>query len=100
MTYEHGAGLPVLREAIAAYLNRARGVVAHPDQVVVIPSAQAGFATAALCTADPGEVIAMEDPGYHNARALFVATGANVAPVPVGGEGIDVAARPDNAGNP
>ena len=92
MTYEHGAGLPVLREAIATYLNRARGVVAHPDQVVVIPSSQAGFAIAALCIADPGDVIAMEDPGYHNARTLFVATGARVAPVPVDGEGIDVAA--------
>ena len=53
MTYENGAGLPVLREAIAAYLNRARGVVAHPDQVVVIPSSQAGFAIVALCVDRP-----------------------------------------------
>jgi GntR family transcriptional regulator/MocR family aminotransferase len=92
LTYENGGGLPVLREAIATYLNRARGVVAHPDQVVVIPSSQAGFAVAALCVADPGDVIAMEDPGYHNARTLFVGIGAKVAPVPVDGEGIDVAA--------
>jgi GntR family transcriptional regulator/MocR family aminotransferase len=34
----------------------------------------------------------MEDPGYHNARTLFVGVGAKVAPVPVDGEGIDVAA--------
>ena len=92
MTYDHGAGLPILRQAIASYLNRARGVVAAPDQVVVIPSAQAGFSISALCIADPGEVIAMEDPGYHNARTIFIASGAKVAPVPVDGEGIDVAA--------
>ncbi len=92
MTYDHGSGLPVLRQAIATYLNRARGVVAGPDQVVVIPSAQAGFTISALCIADPGEVIAMEDPGYHNARSIFIAIGAKVAPVPVDGDGIDIGA--------
>ncbi|HET7714563.1 MAG TPA: PLP-dependent aminotransferase family protein, partial [Bauldia sp.] len=92
MTYESAAGLPILREAIASYLNRARGVVAGPHQVVVVPSSQAGFATAAFCLAEPGEVIAMEDPGYHNARTVFIGAGAAVAPVPVDDEGIDVVA--------
>jgi GntR family transcriptional regulator/MocR family aminotransferase len=95
LTYENAAGLPVLREAIASHLNRARGVVAGPHQVVVIPSSQAGFGTVALCVADPGQVIAMEDPGYHNARTLFLGAGAAVAPVPVDEEGIDVAALAD-----
>jgi GntR family transcriptional regulator/MocR family aminotransferase len=58
--------------------------------VVIVPSAQAAFATAAICTTDPGEVIAMEDPGYHNARHLFAAAGAVIAPVGVDDAGIDV----------
>jgi GntR family transcriptional regulator/MocR family aminotransferase len=91
MTYDNAAGLLVLRRAIAAHLNRARGVVAEPDQVVVIPSAQAGFMISALTTTDPGEVIAMEDPGYHNARTVFLGAGARIAPVRVDAEGIDVA---------
>lgn len=33
--YLAGSGVPQLRTAIADYLNRVRGTLAHPDQIVI-----------------------------------------------------------------
>jgi GntR family transcriptional regulator/MocR family aminotransferase len=45
----------------------------------------------------PGEVAALEDPGYPPAHACFTATGARVVPVPVDREGLIVGKLPDKA---
>src|SRR5690606_10981050 len=45
-----------------------------------------------------GARVAMEDPGYPDARAIFRVSGADVTPVPVDGDGIDTSAIPRDAG--
>ena len=45
----------------------------------------------------PGDVVAMEDPGYPPARMSFTAAGARVVPVPVDADGIVVSALPADA---
>ncbi|MCB1496996.1 MAG: PLP-dependent aminotransferase family protein [Bauldia sp.] len=92
MTYDNAAGLPILRETLIGHLNPARGVVAEPDQVIIVPSAQAAFDAAAICTTEPGDLIAVEDPGYPHAREVLAAAGGVLAPVPVDADGIEVAA--------
>ena len=91
MTYQNATGLPLLQEALANHLNRTRGVVADADQIVVVPSAQAAFDAIAVCVTDPGDRVAVEDPGYPDAINVFRATGAEVAPVPVDESGMIVA---------
>jgi GntR family transcriptional regulator/MocR family aminotransferase len=39
---------------------------------------------------DPGDPVWLEDPGYIGARAALIAAGAQVVPVPVDQEGLDV----------
>ncbi len=92
LSYHHADGLPLLQEALAGHLNRARGVVADPGQIVIVPSAQAAFDAIVLCCTDPGDTVAVEDPGYPGARHVFAAAAANVAPVPVDNEGLVAAA--------
>ena len=92
MVYQDPAGLPELRAAIAGYLAIARGISCTANDVLVT----SGFAgainmiTGTLLAA--GDRAWIEDPGYGRAREALRLAGATIVPVPVDGEGIDVAA--------
>jgi GntR family transcriptional regulator/MocR family aminotransferase len=92
LTYGDPAGYAPLRAAIAAYLGEARAVRCTPDQVIVVAGSQQGVDLAARLLLDPGDAAWVEDPGYLGARAALTAAGAHLVPVPVGPEGLDVAA--------
>jgi len=89
--YGESAGYRPLREAIAAYLGAARAVRCDPDQVIVIAGAQQGLDLAARLLMDPGEPVLVEDPGYIGTRGALLGAGARVVPVPLDGEGLDIA---------
>jgi GntR family transcriptional regulator/MocR family aminotransferase len=95
--YDDPAGEPALREAIARHVGAARAVIAGPGDVLVTAGAQQAFDLVARVLVAPGDVVAMEDPGYPLARDLFRAHGARVAPVPVDDEGLRVDRLPDAA---
>jgi GntR family transcriptional regulator/MocR family aminotransferase len=85
-----------LRTALAAYLGRARGVVASPERIVVC----SGYvqALALLATAlGRDATVAMEDPCLALHREVVRAAGLNVTPLPVdeGGARVDAAAGAD-----
>ncbi|MBD0272196.1 MAG: PLP-dependent aminotransferase family protein, partial [Acetobacteraceae bacterium] len=90
MGYPDPAGEPALRAAVAGYLRVARGVACSPEQVFVT----AGFAgaldliTRALLR--PGDRVWLEDPGFPRTRQALALAGAEVVPVPVDAEGLDV----------
>jgi GntR family transcriptional regulator / MocR family aminotransferase len=86
----HGHG--PLREAIAAYLRRARAVACRPEQVVVVDGSQQGLDLVARALLDPGDLVVVEDPQYQGARKVFAAAGARIATVAVDAEGADVSA--------
>jgi GntR family transcriptional regulator / MocR family aminotransferase len=81
-----------LREATAEYLQTARGVHCSPDQIVICSGAQQAMDLAARVLLDPGDAVWLENPGYFGARAIFIAADAQLVPVPVDAEGIDLAA--------
>ena len=81
------AGLPKLREAIAAYLARARAVRCSAEQIVVVSGSQQALDLCARLLLDPGDEVAVEDPGYPGARQLFLAHGATLRPLPVSSTG-------------
>lgn len=90
--YNDPAGSYALRVEVAAYLKAARGVVCEPDQVVMTAGTQQGLDLAVRTLLKPGDPVWIEDPCYAAARELFEGAGLSVTPVPVNGEGIDVAA--------
>lgn len=58
-------GLPVLREAIAAYYERRFGVSLDPEtQVVPLIGSKEGIVNIALACLDPGDLVLVPDPGY------------------------------------
>ncbi len=91
MRYSHPAGYLPLRHAIAAHLATARGVRCTAEQVIVVTGSQQALDLCARLLLDPGDPAWIEDPGYLGARAALVAAGAELVPVPVDDEGLDVA---------
>lgn len=78
-----------LETALATHLRRFRGVVATPDDVVVVPGASAAFTILTVATGLAGRTVAVEDPGYRRARTAFAEAGARLRPVPVDADGLD-----------
>lgn len=85
------AGYRPLREAIAGYVAATRGVRCEPGQVVVVSGSQQALSLAAMILLERGDEVWMEDPAYLGARAALGVMGARLVPVPVDGDGLDVA---------
>ncbi|MBM6616755.1 PLP-dependent aminotransferase family protein [Bacillus sp. RD4P76] len=78
-----------LRNQIADYLYRARGVRCTGEQVIIGAGTQA-LLQRLLYLFPKGSTIAMEDPGFHRASLIFKQAGMEVVPIPVREHGIDV----------
>ncbi|MBV8200571.1 MAG: PLP-dependent aminotransferase family protein [Acidobacteria bacterium] len=87
----HGCGpmgyMP-LREAVAGYLIASRGVRCVPGQVAIVSGAQEPLDLAGRLLLNPGDRVAVEDPGYVGAALVFEALGAAVSPVPLDDQGM------------
>jgi GntR family transcriptional regulator/MocR family aminotransferase len=90
--YLAGSGVPQLRTAIAGYLNRVRGTVAQPDQVVICTGYAQGIALLMGVLATAGaRRLALEDPSSgDDALPAARALGLEVIGVPVDRDGIRV----------
>lgn len=91
MGYADAMGYLPLREAIAEYLRTVRGVRCEARQVLVTTGSQQGLQLSAQVLLDASDRVCMEEPGYPSARQAFLAAGAQVIPIPVDHEGINVA---------
>jgi GntR family transcriptional regulator/MocR family aminotransferase len=87
---EQVAGYEPLRTEIAAYLARSRAVQCTADQVIVVNSSQQALDLCARVLVNPGDEVALENPGYDRARELFAAHGAKLRPVRVTSDGLSM----------
>ncbi len=92
--YEEPAGDAGLREQIASYLGRSRGVACGPDDVVVTSGALQAIDVIARATLRAGDTVAFEEPGYPSARRVLEARGASIVPIDVDIDGLIVDAIP------
>ena len=92
MAYGDPAGVGTLRAAIAAHLRTARAVRCEAEHVLVVSGSQAALRLSAAVLLGRGDRVAVEEPGYPGAHAAVAASGAELVPVPVDAEGIDVTA--------
>ena len=91
LAYPDPAGYRPLREHIATYLGLSRGVTCVAEQVFVTGGYRATLELVLRSLARPNDRMWFEDPGYLLARRFLAETGVQLVPVPVDGEGIDVA---------
>lgn len=88
--YCDAGGHPRLRAALATMLSATRGLAAEPEHVMVTHGSQMGLFLVAQLLVRPGDVVAVEDPGYRPAWEALRRAGARLVAVPVDAEGLQV----------
>lgn len=90
LAYQAPGGAPELREALAGYLARARGVVCEPDRIVIVHGSQQAIDLATRLLVDPGATAVLEEPHYTGFSLCLRAAGAKLVYVPVDEHGLRV----------
>ena len=90
--YGDPAGDATLRELVAAYLRSSRGLNCDPAQIVITCGAQQAISLCAQLLVQPGDRVAVENPGYRAAGHALAVAGAELCGVAVDGDGLDTAA--------
>ena len=89
--YPDRRGMPELREALAAYLNRVRGAAADAGQVMISNGFSQGLALVCEALRQSGaRRVAVENPSHAGSRQAIAAAGLEVVGVPVDPDGLRV----------
>lgn len=79
-----------LRCCIQGYLERSRGVICEPDQILICAGLQQSLDLVVQLLGATHPSVAVENPGYHLPRAVFRNHGLTIVPVAVGATGLDL----------
>ncbi len=85
-------GQPAYRRALAAMLGATRGLSVTPESLLITGGGQAGLQLLAQALVQQGDRVAVEALGSAEVRDLFRRAGAELVPLPVDGEGLQVEA--------
>jgi aspartate/methionine/tyrosine aminotransferase len=80
--YCNVAGIPALREEIAAYLQRTRNITVSPANIVLAPGCKIALFLAMMARLEPGDEVLYPDPGFPGYPSITRGLGA--VPVPFG----------------
>jgi aspartate/methionine/tyrosine aminotransferase len=81
--YGPTAGLPELRESIARYIARTRGLQYSPEQVCVVPGAKPIMFFTMLALLEAGDEVIYPDPGFPIYESMIRFTGATPVAIPL-----------------
>src|SRR5438876_5271527 len=79
--YGPSAGLPDLRQAIAEYVSRSRGVDVASDEVVVVPGGKPIIFFSILALVDVGDEVIYPNPGFPIYESMINYMGGRAVPV-------------------
>ena len=81
--YGPSAGLPVLRETIAAEVSKTRGIKVTPEEVVVVPGGKPIIFFTMLALVDEGDEVIYPNPGFPIYESMINFVGAKAVPIPL-----------------
>ena len=87
---------PPLQEALLGHLVVHRGIKAKANQILIVPTAQAGLTLAANALLERGDHAWIESPGYGGANVALHAAGAIVSAIPLDAQGIAISSPKDS----
>jgi aspartate/methionine/tyrosine aminotransferase len=70
------AGVPALRDEIAAYLQRSRNISVSPANIVLAPGCKAALFFAMMALLEPGDEVLYPDPGFPGYPSIALGLGA------------------------
>jgi len=95
--YGSVAGFYPLRQAVAGYLRRQRGVRCAADQVIIVSGMQQALDLLARLLLNSDDEVLVETPGYPGAFELFKTFGVRLRALPVDTEGFPVEKIPTHS---
>ena len=81
--YAPSAGLPELRQALAEYVSRTRGVKVTSDEVVVVPGGKPIIFFTILALIDEGDEVIFPNPGFPIYESMIHYVGGRAVPIPL-----------------
>jgi aspartate aminotransferase len=81
--YGPSAGQPELRQAIADYVSRTRGVKVTSDEVVVVPGGKPIIFFTILALIDEGDEVIYPNPGFPIYESMINYVGGRAVPIPL-----------------
>jgi aspartate/methionine/tyrosine aminotransferase len=81
--YGPTAGFPDVREAIAAYVSRTRGIRVAADNVCVVPGGKPIMFFGMLAVLEPGDEVIYPNPGFPIYESVVQFLGARAIPMPL-----------------
>jgi aspartate aminotransferase len=81
--YGPSAGLPELRQALAEYVSRTRGVKVSSDEVVVVPGGKPIIFFTILALIDEGDEVIYPNPGFPIYESMIHYVGGRAVPIPL-----------------
>jgi aspartate aminotransferase len=76
-------GLPELREAIASYVSRTRGIRVGPEHVCVVPGGKPIIFFPMMALLEPGDEVIYPNPGFPIYESMINFLGAKPVPIPL-----------------
>ena len=83
-----GKGCEVLRNAIAGYLLRYRGMIAQPERIIIGSGAEQLYETVVKILGRD-KIYGIENPSYEQIEAVYKAEGAKIIKLKMGSDGIE-----------
>ena len=81
--YSPSAGILPLRESIARYISKTRGVEVEPDEVVVTPGAKPILLDSILSCVNEGDKVIYSNPGFPIYESVINFMGVKPVPLPL-----------------
>ena len=81
--YTLPAGLIQLRETVAEDVSTRRGIVVHPDEVIIAPGSKPLLFFPTLALVEPGDEVLYPNPGFPTYEAMIRVAGGKPVPVPL-----------------
>ena len=81
--YGPSAGLMPLREAVAEYIGKTRGLSVDPEEVVITPGAKPIIFFTIMALVDPGDEVLYPNPGFPIYESVINFAGGKAVPLPL-----------------
>ena len=88
LQYSETQGVMELREALADFLYRVRGIKADPENILVTTGSQQSLDIVARAFITPGSKVITESPSYLAAIGVFKLAGADLVGIKMDGKGM------------
>lgn len=90
LSYSESSGLTELKKSVANYLNISRNLKCDFEQIVIVSGSLQSLFLIATTLINKGDNVVVENPLFPNAHSVFKSSKANLIPLPLDNEGIQI----------